>query len=56
MRCPKCGKGRVKVILTRQNADKTFRKRECRKCGYIFYTEEVKSASAKYGLSKGGGR
>ena len=41
MTCPKC-KGKVKVldVVNNPNANLTYRKRKCKKCGYEFGTIE----------------
>ena len=40
MVCPKCG-GKIHVVdNVNTNENETYRQKECRKCGYIFYTVE----------------
>lgn len=39
MKCPKCG-GKSKVIDTRHNNTKTFRKLKCIECGNLYFTKE----------------
>lgn len=40
MVCPKCG-GKIHVVdNVNTNENETYRQKECRKCGHIFYTVE----------------
>lgn len=41
MKCPKCEIGKTKVITSRSIYEATYRQRQCSKCGYEFYTEEI---------------
>lgn len=42
MICPKCdGKVRVKDVRHSKYSQDDFRQRECKECGYIFYTVEA---------------
>lgn len=40
MICPEC-EGKTKVIDSRVVEENVFRKRECKECGKIIYTEET---------------
>ncbi len=40
MNCPECD-GKTKVTISKKVEMVVARKRECTKCGYSFYTEEV---------------
>ena len=40
MVCPKCG-GKIHVVdNVNTNENETYRQKECRKCGHVFYTVE----------------
>lgn len=41
MKCPLC-KEKTTVIESRAGNGKRYRCRRCKKCGYVFYTEEVR--------------
>jgi len=41
MLCPKCEVGKTRVLDVRTSYDETYRKRQCKACGYTFYTEET---------------
>ncbi|MFQ3308005.1 MAG: transcriptional repressor NrdR [Candidatus Nanohaloarchaea archaeon] len=41
MKCIYCGHGKTKVVDTRDTAQKTRRRRECKKCGRRFTTYET---------------
>lgn len=51
MKCPKCG-GRTTVFDTRSDGTATYRHRNCTKCHYTFYTAEMATSGAKYGMAK----
>lgn len=44
MTCPICG-GKTKVDETVSNTEEIYRRRECKECGYTFYTTEAESTS-----------
>lgn len=45
MNCPKCN-GKSKVFDTRSAGWKVYRRRECKECGFEFWTLEQKVNSA----------
>lgn len=40
MICPEC-EGKTKVVVSKSVELNVYRKRECKECGYTFYTEET---------------
>jgi transcriptional regulator NrdR family protein len=40
--------GKVRVAYSLSDVDSVIRKRQCCKCGHIFYTSEVEDDKAKY--------
>lgn len=40
MECPECS-GNTKVLDSRKYAGAVYRKRECKSCNFIFWTEEL---------------
>lgn len=40
MRCANCGSENLRVRETRKVTDSIYRERECKDCGYVFYTAE----------------
>ena len=49
MFCPKCGE-KTTVLESRAVEEEVFRRIKCRKCGYMFYTEEFESEESKDGI------
>ena len=47
MNCPVCS-GQSQVRGTKPDVESVHRKRECKRCGYVFYTEE-RLAKNSYG-------
>jgi len=47
MICPKCG-GEVQVVDSRHNAETVVRRRRCKICKHIFYTQETITDSAVF--------
>lgn len=47
MTCPVCG-GVPKVKECRKDCETVVRRRICKACGYIFYTEEVECDKERY--------
>ena len=46
MSCPKCGR-KTFVLMVRERNGERVRKRECPRCGYVFWTKEIPDARAE---------
>ena len=49
MKCPKC-KADTKVKESLSDVDAVYRRRDCKECGYIFYTSEMWTGSSVVGI------
>lgn len=48
MTCPKCG-GEVTVVDSRSDVETVVRRRRCKECRYVFYTQEIIADSVAFG-------
>ena len=46
MECPECG-GNTRVLDSRKYAGAVYRKRKCKLCHFIFWTEEIEQMEEK---------
>ena len=56
MKCPRCEADRPRIIDSRPRNSTTWRRRECRKCGYKWNTIEVPEFSRQIGMDEIGKR
>ncbi len=49
MKCPVCA-GKLEVIMTRSDCERTFRRRRCISCRYAFFTVEEENKEAREGI------
>lgn len=47
MNCPVCAEDAVKVLASANDCESVVRKKQCKHCGYIFYTEEYETKEAR---------